>query len=123
MRDDHGVQRAWRQLDAGEVVLTSAVGIEADGRRRRIVLLTDRRIVIVWRRGGPPLVLGYAGATCGYDRRGGLLTLVSGDDEVVLRDVEEAVGRTVVSLVTSRREVAARAPRTDPPPTVRIVAG
>jgi hypothetical protein len=123
MRDDHGVHRAWRCLDPGEVVLASVVGIEADGRRRRIVLLTDRRIVAVWRRGGPPVVLGYSGATCGYDRSGGLLTFASGDDEVVLRDVEAHVARTAVSLVTTRREVAARAPRTEPPPSVRIVAG
>jgi hypothetical protein len=120
-RDDRGVHRARRWLEAGELVLASASGREPDGRRRRIVLLTERRIVVAWHRGGPAVELGYA-ATAGRYERDGRLVLVAGGEEHVLREVDAHVARTIVSLITTRRSLAERAP-VESHPVLRIVGG
>lgn len=99
---DRGVRRAFRHLD-DEVVVASLVGREGDGRRRRFVVVTERRVLVGSPRGERPVDLGLDGVTARFERPGRLLTLRQGDVEIVLRDVEEVAARALVEVITMRR--------------------
>jgi len=98
-RVDQLVRRARRHLDGGEALLASAVGIEDGGRRRRIVLVTDRRVVVAWSRPAPPVVL-PAGCSARYDHD--RLVLAAKDVEVVVTAVDPADARQIVGLLAQR---------------------
>jgi hypothetical protein len=100
---DSRVQRVLGPLQGDEVLVASVAGIEADGRRRRMIVVTDRRIRVGGFRGDAPLELSLTGATCSYDRNGALLTLRQGEDEVMLRGVDEIPARALVELLANHR--------------------
>ncbi len=108
---DRNVPRVRRHLKDGEVLVSSVAGVEADGRRRRLVVVTDRRICISWFRGGPPVEFGLEGAEAEFDPTGRLLTVRQGDEEVMLRDVDEMAARALVELLSCYRH---RSPRPAP---------
>jgi hypothetical protein len=120
--DVDGIARAMRgvqpHLADDEGIVATALGLEADGRRRRVAILTDRRLLVAALRGGAPRELD-ADATVGrFDPDGDLLTF-SGEDEVILRRVDPRAGRHLLRLLASRRPSGAARP--DEPGTVRIV--
>ena len=102
-RLDRAVRRVRQHLDRYEYLLASAWGVEADGRRARVVVVTDQRVVVGWRRPSPPDVLS-ASTTAIYDRAEGRLTLLDGDTTVRLRDVDPREGRQVVALLDRAHE-------------------
>lgn len=113
-RDDRSVRRARRFMEPEEALVASAVGYEHDGRRRRVVLLTDRRVLITDPRAEHPLELGLTTASAAYEPDGGLLELhQDGRPHTVLRDVEAAAATQIVALLTSHRTMStdALAPR------------
>lgn len=118
---DRGVRRLLRHLDDNEAVVASLTGVESDGRRRRLVIVTERRILVGWVRGDPPLELNLDGAKCRYDDQGALLTLEQGEHEMVLRSVDELAGRALADLVANHRSAAATAASRSSP-AMRIVA-
>lgn len=120
-RIDRAVRRARQHLDGSETLLVSAWGIEADGRRHRVVVVTEQRVVVAWRRPGPPEILS-ASTTATYDRLDGLLTLTDGDSVVRLRAVEPREGRQVVQLL-DRRHDRPLAERLGSPFHVRVIPG
>jgi hypothetical protein len=114
---DGVVRRASRKLADGETLIVSIPAFEADGRRRRIVLVTDRRVLVVGLRKEPTLDFPLS-AACSYDRTGGLLTFTTGGDEVAIRDVDEIAGRSIVEFLGTRqvRRTNIASVRTRPPP-------
>jgi hypothetical protein len=115
---ERAIRRARRHLADDEGIVATALGLEADGRRRQVVLLTDRRLLVVAVRGGAPLELDPDGTRSCFDTVGKLLTLVDGGDEVVLRNVDLREGRQLLALLALRRP---RGIDRDRPGTVRIV--
>jgi hypothetical protein len=115
---ERAIRRARPHLAWDEGIVATAVGLEADGRRRQVVLLTDRRLLVVAVRGGTPLELDPDGTRSSFDTVGKLLTLVDGADEVVLRNVDVRAGRQLLALLALRRP---RGLDPDRPGTVRIV--
>lgn len=120
-RIDRAVRRARQHLQAGEALLVSAWGVEADGRRHRVVVVTDQRVLVAWRRPTPPDILSST-ASATYDRTDGRLTLADGDTEVRLRDVDPREGRQVVQLL-DRRHARPLAERLGDPFHVRVIPG
>lgn len=118
---DRAVRRARQHLDDTETLLVSAWGIEAEGRRRRVVVVTEQRVLVAWRRPGSPEVLS-ASTSATYDRRDGLLVLTDGDTVVRLRAVEPREGRQVVQLLDRRHE-RPLAERIGSPFHVRVIPG
>lgn len=118
---DRAVRRTRQHLDDTETLLVSAWGIEAEGRRRRVVVVTEQRVLVAWRRPGSPEVLS-ASTSATYDRRDGLLVLTDGDTVVRLRAVEPREGRQVVQLLDRRHE-RPLAERLGSPFHVRVIPG
>lgn len=118
-RIDRAVRRVRQHLDDNETLLVSAWGIEADGRRHRVVVVTDRRVLVAGRRPGPPESLS-ASASASYDRVEGLLVLTDGDTVARLRAVEPREGRQVVQLL-DRRHDRPLAERLGSPFHVRVI--
>jgi hypothetical protein len=114
---DRALRRAQPHLVDGEGIVATALGIEADGRRRQVVILTDRRLLVVGRRGETPREFDPDGTAGSFDPSGDLLTFVNGDDEIVLRGVDARGARQLLGLLSARRPRAHRAA----PGTVRIV--
>lgn len=102
-RVDRAVRRVRQHMEADEVLLGSAWGMEPDGRRARVVVVTDRRVVVGWRRPSQPEVL-TTSTTATYERPGGHLTLVDGDTVVRLQGVDPREGRQVVELLDRRSD-------------------
>lgn len=100
-RVDRAVRRVRQHLDGTEALVASAWGVEADGRRARVVVVTDRRVLVGWRRPAAPDVLAPTAQTS-WDPREGLLTLEDGDVTVRLRDVDRREGQQVVDLLGHR---------------------
>lgn len=99
-RVDQLVRRARRHLDGGEALLASAVGVEDGGRRRRVVLVTDRRVVVAWTRPSPPVLLPHGcQAQYEHDR----LVLTTDDVEVAVTAVDPRDARQVIALLSQRR--------------------
>ena len=120
-RVDRAVRRARQHLERDEVLLVSAWGVEAEGRRARVVVVTDQRVVVGWRRPGQPDVLSPS-TTATFDRRERRLTLVDGDTTVALRDVDPREGQQVVGLL-DRRHDRPLAERLGSPFHVRVLPG
>lgn len=120
-RVDRAVRRVRQHLDDDEALLVSAWGIEAEGRRHRVVVVTDQRVLVAWRRPGPPESLS-ASTSATYDRLDGLLVLTDGDTIVRLRAVESREGRQVVQLLDRRHE-RPLAERLGSPFHVRVIPG
>ncbi len=118
-RVDRAVRRVRQHLHHNEYLQASAWGVEADGRRARVVVVTDHRVVVGWRRPTPPEELTLA-TVATYDRAEGLLTLVDGDTTVRLRDVDVREGRQVVALL-DRTHTVPLAERIGAPNHVRIL--
>ena len=118
-RVDRAVRRVRQHLAPNEYLQASAWGFEADGRRARVVVVTDHRVVVGWRRPAPPEELTLA-TVATYDRHEGLLTLVDGDTTVRLRGVEAREGCQVVALL-DRTHAVPLADRIGAPNHVRIL--
>jgi hypothetical protein len=116
---DRAVRRARQHLADDEGIVATALGIEADGRRRQLVLLTDRRLVIAGLRSAPPRTMDPDGVRGDFDPTGELLTLHDGDDEVVLRGVDRGTAQRLLALLQQRHRTSS--PAADAPGTVRIV--
>jgi hypothetical protein len=116
-RVDHLVRRARRHLDGGEALLASAMGVEDGGRRRRVVLVTDRRVIVAWTRPSPPDVLPHScRARYELDR----LVLTTDDDEVALTAVDPDDARQIVALLSQRHRQPLRE-RIGPAFHVRVI--
>lgn len=102
-RVDRAVRRARQHLDRHEVLLVSAWGVEAEGRRARVVVVTDQRVIVGWRRPTAPDILSQA-TTATFERTGGLLTLTDGDVQLRLRDVDPREGQQVVALLDRQHD-------------------
>lgn len=120
-RLDRAVHRIRQHLDRDEGLLASAMGLELEGRRHRVVVVTDRRVVVGWRRGTPPDVLSMT-TTGTYHREEGRLELVDGDQVVVLRDVDRHEAERVVGVL-GRRHRRPLPDRLGDGNHIRIVAG
>lgn len=120
-RIDRAVRRVREHLDRNEALLVSAWGIEAEGRRHRVVVVTDQRVLVAWRRPAGPQVLS-ATTSATYDRLDGLLVLTDGDTVVRLRAVDPREGRQVVQLLDRRHE-RPLAERLGSPFHVRVLPG
>jgi hypothetical protein len=113
------VRRARTALAADEGIVAAATGRESDGRRRLLVLLTDRRVLVTSLRGAAARQLDPDTTHAAFDPTGALLTLSGDGDEVVLRDVDARAAQQLVRLLEARRpRDAARDAR---PGTVRLV--
>lgn len=112
---DREVRRASRHLDPEEVVLASVVGREADGRRRRVVLVTDQRVLISGTRGDEPMAWSLDEASASFGLHGGLLTLRNEAQEVAVRDIDEMAARSIVQLLTTRTVLRSVREATRPP--------
>jgi hypothetical protein len=119
-RSDRAVRRARRHLADGEGIVATALGIEADGRRRHVVLLTDRRLLVSNLRTDPPVQLDPDGTRGEFDPTGDLLTLRDDDRELVLRGVEPVSARQLLGLLGQRRP--GHRLGEDEPGNVRIVS-
>jgi hypothetical protein len=100
---DRIVHRASDALADGECLVASAAGREADGRRRGAVLVTDRRVLVVWRRGAPTQELSLDDATAQRSDPGALLSIAGPGVEVTLRDVEPDAADQVVGVLSEHR--------------------
>jgi hypothetical protein len=117
-RSDRAIRRARRHLADGEGIVATAFGIEADGRRRHLVLLTDRRLLVANLRTDAPRELDPDGTTGEFDPTGDLLTLRDSAQEVVLRGVAPVAARQLIAQLGQRRP---RPADDGTPGTVRIV--
>lgn len=100
-RLDRAVRRVRQHLDRDEGLLASAWGVEPDGRRHRVVVVTDRRVVVGWGRGTPPDTLSMT-TTGHYDRTEGSLELTDGDRVVTLREVDRHQAERIVEVLGRR---------------------
>ena len=97
-----GARRVQHLLDDFEAIVTSLTGVEVDGRRRRVVLLTDHRLLVGWLRDQPPLQLDPDTVRGSYDPSGGVLTLADDTSEVALRSVDVVAARSLLDLLGQR---------------------
>lgn len=118
---DRAVRRACVHLGVQETLIASAVGREAEGRRCQVVLVTDRRLLVVGRRGDAPTEFDPDDCRATFDRATESLSIEQAGRGVRLRDVTEPAARQVVTLVTTRWRSSVR--WQDPPQHVRILAG
>jgi hypothetical protein len=102
-RTDRAVRRASHHLAADEALITSALGLEVEGRRRLVVLLTDRRVLLVGFRGEAPVILSRDGCAAEYDATGGLLHIRQGEQEILVRDVGSDVAARLITLLRRHR--------------------
>ena len=119
-RLDRAVRRVRQHLDRDEGLLACAAGVEDDGRRHRVVVVTDRRVVVGWRRGTPPDVLSMT-TTGTYHRAEGRLELVDGDQVVVVQQVDRQEAERVLEVL-GRRHDRPLPERLGPGHNIRIVA-
>lgn len=101
-RTDRGVRRARRHLTPDEIVMASAMALEDEGRRRQVVVVTDRRVLITGLRDDTSVEFPLDGSTCRYQRTGGRLTFAYEDRELTVRDIDELAGRNLVMLLEAR---------------------
>lgn len=84
-------------FEPDEIVIASCMGRESDGRRRRFVVLTDRRLFVGWARGSSRTMFARNQTQCTYGD--GQLTLRDPYSEVTLRDVAAREGHTLTQLI------------------------
>lgn len=82
--------------------MASAMALEEDGRRRQVVVITDRRVLITGLRGGTSVDFPLDGSMCRYQRIGGRLTFGHEDRELTVREVDELSSRNVQTLLDAR---------------------
>ncbi len=112
-RIDRAVRHACHHhLAPDEALIASALGTEAEGRRRQVVLVTDKRVLIAGLRAHPPIALPRQGCTAGFDPTGNVLTLANGGQEVVLRDVDVDTAGRMARLLEWHRPVPEKLGRT-----------
>ena len=98
-RTDRALRRTSHHLAAEEVLLGTAVGLEIDGRRRQVLLLTDQRVLRVGVRDGVPDQLPLAGSRATFEAVGAILTVSNAVGRLELRDVERAAAERVELLL------------------------
>ena len=112
-RLDRAVHELRDQFAPQEVPVVSLLGREAEGRRRRLVVLTDHRLLVAGRRTEPVVVLSPDLCTISYDDATGRLRLEDPDQTVVLREVAPLPARLLRDLLRWRHA-------TTPPPTRHV---
>ena len=120
MRPHRHVARAQRHLDPGEPVLASAVGRELAGRRGRVVLVTNTRVVVAWTRAAPSEELSLLDCTATYDSGMRILTLDDGATLLSIGDVDPHAARSVVECL-AHHDRPPVVERIGPPFHVRLV--
>jgi len=109
-RTDRVLRRTSHHLAAEEVLLGTAVGLEVDGRRRQVLLLTDQRVLRVGLRNDVPDELPVAGSRAAFAEVGGILTVSNAAGRLELRGVEPAAaGRVELLLGWHRSRLRSRA--------------
>lgn len=118
---DRVVRRAVDRLGPAEGLVASLLGYEEGGRRRQVVLATDRRVVIEPVRPSPHTDIGYAELATVTAVDGALvLTLTDGSQHVVERVTEPRRLDLMVELLRGRLGEPAGHHR-PAPPKVRIL--
>lgn len=118
---DRVVRRAVDRLGPAEGLVASLLGYEPEGRRRHVVLATDRRVIIAAVRPAPATELGYDQLAAAAAVDGALvLTTTDGSQHVVERVIEPRRLQLMVELVNGRLGEPAGHHR-PAPPKVRIV--
>jgi hypothetical protein len=98
-RTDRVLRRTSHHLAAEEVLLGTAVGLEVDGRRRQVLLLTDQRVLRVGLRSEAPDELQLPGSRAAFDEVGGILTVSNAAGRLELRGVERAAAERIELLL------------------------
>lgn len=100
---DRLIRRAMTHLAPGEGLMASLLGFEHEGRRRHVVLATDRRVLIASVRPAPPTELGYP-ELVEVDAADGALvmTTTTGEQHVVERVTEPRRLALMVELLRGR---------------------
>ena len=100
---DRAIRRAMNHLGPSEGLMASLLGYEEGGRRRHVVLATDRRVLIAPVRPSPPVELGYTQLLAAEAVDGALvLTTVEGDQHIVERVTEPRRLALMVELLRGR---------------------
>ncbi len=102
-RIDRAVQRVRHHLADDEVLLACALGLEIDGRRRQVLMLTDKRAIRVGLRGERPDELPVEGAGARFDEVGDVLTITGTAGRLELRDVERGAAERIERLLGRHR--------------------
>lgn len=113
-RADRAVYRTLRHLQPDETLMASTVGYENEGRRRQVVLLTDRRIIVTGLRSDPHAELPLKASSASFEPDPPRLVLHQGTEaQAVVRDVEATAARQIVALLDVYRALpeSATAPR------------
>lgn len=86
-RLDRALHQARHHFADGEIPVACVLGREADGRRQRLVVLTDRRLLVTGRRTEPLVELAVDGCALRLDVRAATLQFDDPAGTVRLRDV------------------------------------
>jgi hypothetical protein len=78
------------------------MALEEEGRRRQVVVVTDRRVLITGLRGETSVDFPLDGSTCHYQRAGGRLTFGHEDRELTVREIDGLAGRNIQTLLEAR---------------------
>ena len=100
---DRAIRRALRDLDDGEVVVASLTGLEAEGRRRRFIVVTGRRMLIGSARGDAPTEFALHTVTARFDRSARRLSIEADGSATTLREVDELAARALAEVVAQHR--------------------
>lgn len=115
-RLDRAMHEAREHFSVDEVPVVCVLGREAEGRRRLLVVLTDRRLLVVGRGTEPPIELSADLTRPVYEAAVGTLRLEADDRTVVVREVDPGPAALLADLLSWRR----RAPT--PPRRLTLVA-
>lgn len=103
MMADRVIRRAMTHLGPSEGLMASLLGFEESGRRRHVVLATDRRVVIAPVRPSPTVEFGYPELADAESADGALvLTTTDGTRHVVARVTEPHRLQLMVELLRGR---------------------
>jgi hypothetical protein len=102
-RIDRLIRRARQHLGPHELLLGSAVALEAEGRRQVVVLVTDDRVVVSGTGSQPPRAVELDGCAATYEHAGGRLTVERGEERIALRAVDATTGRQIIQQITHRQ--------------------
>ena len=111
-RLDRALHDVRHHLAAGEVPVVSVLGREVDGRRRRLVVLTEHRLLVAGRRTEALVAFCPDACTVAYDPVGAVLTITDASTTLSLRDVDATAAGLLQDLLRWRRRPAAPAPMT-----------
>ena len=110
-RLDRAMHEAREHFAVDEVPVVCVLGREAEGRRRRLVVLTDRRLLVVGRGTEPLIELSADLARPTYDLTVGTLRLEDPERTVTVREVEPGPAALLADLLSWRRGAPAPARR------------